>query len=337
MAEFWQSSGFELLEVSNDGFLRVTPDFLRAYFSRPEIQPIETSCDAEIALFEDLMKDPELGIDDQRLGTLADKDTADNYKLVLAFRDMLVQAGTLEAAYIGLIQSDRITVPPVFLDQLVHVILRNILKKCNDPVRLRAAEVFFRDQNVSVDDGRIMLADDEIVEMYSETDAAGGLGQLLMESNTPMKSVELDVLDDDNKEVYWARSNKFDMVVDFRFTQPALDGFARVIEAWVKHFLKVDIRVQPRQKLEDEHWTWHVGLDAEATRILNGLYDGVALGMDDLTQIVSLFRLDFEDQRDVIETARGKPVYLALAATKAKKLKMKPQNLLTNLPLKKSE
>lgn len=336
MPDFWQNSGFGLLERNDEGALAITPDFLRAYFARPELAPIETSCDDEIRLYEAVMDDPARKVSEQELDALADKDTAENYRLMLKFRDVLSAAGTVEAAYIRLVSAGQITVPPVFLDQMVHVILRNILDGCADPLRAKAAELFFRDQNVSLEEGRIMLADDEIVEMYSDSGAAGGLGQLLMESATPMRSVELDVLDDDNKDRYWERSNRFDMVIDLRFTEPALDAFARVIEAWITHFLKVKTRIEPRQKIQDEHWTWHAGLNGEATRILNALYEGKTLPIEELARIIGLFRLDFADQKDMVETARGKPVYLALAADGANKVKMKPQNLLVNLPLSRS-
>ncbi len=49
---------------------------------------------------------------------------------------------------------------------------------------------------------------------------------------------------------------------------------------------------------------------------------------------MALFRLDFEDGEAVIETMRGKPVWLGLAMTPDHRAKVKPQNLLTNLPLK---
>ncbi len=129
----------------------------------------------------------------------------------------------------------------MFIDQLVHLILHNILKDCRDPIRLRAAEIFFRDQTVSLDGGRIMLADEEIVDMHARAGGETGLAQLLAESGTPIKSVELDVLDEDNKDIYWGRSDRFDTVVDFRFEQPALDAFARVIEAWLKHLAGVEV------------------------------------------------------------------------------------------------
>ena len=113
-------------------------------------------------------------------------------------------------------------------------------------MRLRAAELFFREQSASTDDGRLMLADEEIVEMHARAGSETGLGQLLAETGTPMKSVALDVLDEDNKSIYWARSDRFDTVIDFRFEQPAPDAFARVVESWLEHLLKIEARVEPR-------------------------------------------------------------------------------------------
>ena len=333
MGDFWKSAGMHLVEVNADGWLDVTPDLLRAYYTRPEIHPVDTSCAEEIELFEDLMADPLTQVPEERLGRLADRDAADNYAVVLAYRDLLAEAGTVEGAYLRMMRAGQAQVPPVFVDQMVHLIVRNILKACRDPIRLRAGEIFFREQNVSTDDGRLMLADEEIVDMYAQTGGAGGLGQLLVESSTPLKRVELDVLDEDNKGIYWDRSDRFDTVVDFRFTQPALDAFARVVEAWVAHFLGIEVRVQPRQSVEDEQWSWHIGLDKEANRILNALYTGETVPVEDIQQLIALFRMDIEDRSSVIETMRGKPVYLALAMTDANRIKMKPQNLLMNMPL----
>jgi hypothetical protein len=148
-----------------------------------------------------------------------------------------------------------------------------------------------------------------------------------------MKSVELDVLSDENSAIYWDRSDRFDTVIDLRFTQPALDALARVIEAWVLHFLGLRTRVQPMQRIDDERWSWHVGLDSEATRILNGLYEGRQTGLDDMQRIIGLFRMTIEDKDAVLPAVRGRPVYLGLAMTPAGKVKLKPQNLLINLPL----
>jgi len=264
MTDFWKSAGMHLLDVNGDGWLSVTPDFLRAYYTRPEVHPVETSCENEKKLFDDLMADPYLEVGKDRLAKLEDQDAAYNYEVVLGFRAHLLETGTIEGASLKMMRSGAADIPPVFIDQLVHLILRNILNNCDDPIRLRAGEIFFREQNVSTDDGRVMLADEEIVSMHSTTGGLGSLGQLLADSETPLRKVELDVLDEDNKDAYWERSERFDMVVDFRFTQPALDAFARVLEAWMAHFLNLKVRVEPRQSIKDEHWSWHIGLDKES-------------------------------------------------------------------------
>lgn len=331
--DFWKSAGMHLCEVNANGWLDVTPDLLRAYYTRPEVHPVDESCDAEHALFEALMADPFRTVTDAEIDNIADSDAADNYRVVLRFRDYLSRSGTIEGAYLEIMRAGTIDVPPVFIDQIVHLILRNIMKKARDPIRLRAAEIFFREQNVGTEEGRIMLADEEIVDMYARTGAAGGLGQLLLDSATPVRNVELDVLDEDNKEIYWDRSDRFDTVVDFRFTQPALDAFARVIEAWIRHLLGIQVRVQPRQSVQDDQWSWHVGLDRESTRILNALYEEKPVSPEDMRRIVALFRMDIEDRGAVVNALRGKAVYLGLAMTPGNKVRMKPQNLLTNLPL----
>ena len=333
MRDFWKSAGFHLLEIGPEGWLKVTPQLLLAYWTRPEVHPIETSCAEEIRLHEELLADPLMPVEEARLTRLADPDAADNYRVILAFRELLTSAGTVEGAYLKLARGMSVTIPPVFIDQMVHLILRNILKDARDPMRLRAAELFFREQTVSTEGGRLLLADEEIVEMHARSGETG-LAQLLAETGTPMRTVELDVLDEDNKEIYWDRSDRFDTVIDFRFEQPALDAFARVIEAWVKHLMQLEVHVEPRPKVEDSDWRWHIGLDREATQILNALYEGNPVGADDIARIVALFRMHIRDERAVIDRVKGRPIYLGLAMTAANRVKMKPQNLLANLPLR---
>jgi hypothetical protein len=178
-----------------------------------------------------------------------------------------------------------------------------------------------------------MLADREIVEMRAEDGGFGGLGQLLAESNAPIRDVTLDVMTEENKAQYWERSDRFDMAVDFRFTQPAPDALGRVIEAWILHFHQVRTRVQAVQSIRDERRSWHIGCDAEATRILNALYNGEDVSEAELYRILALYRLEFLNADDAMDSLKGKPIYLALAMNDEKKLVFKPQNLLTNLPL----
>jgi hypothetical protein len=331
--DFWKSAGLHLTAPAPGGWRAVTPDFIRAYLTRPEVHPIDTSCAEEIALHEALMADPFMSVPPERVKSLADVDVVDAYTHVLAFRDVLAKAGTVEGAYLALMRQKRLALPPVFVDQLVHLICRNMLDGVRDPMRVKAAELLFRDQVVTTEGGRLMLADEEILDMHARAGKEHGLAQLLAETGTPMKQVSLDVLDEDNKEMYWARSDRFDTVVDLRFEQPALDALARVLETWLMHLMRLEVRIEPRPKLEDRDWRWHIGLDQEGTRILNALYEGKTVPLDEMARVVALFRLRFADDRQLIDRVKGRPIYLALAMTAAGKLRMKPQNLLANLPL----
>jgi len=78
-------------------------------------------------------------------------------------------------------------------------------------------------------------------------------------------------------------------------------------------------------------------LSADATRIGDALWDGDAL--DDATQarVIGLYRLTFRDPAETIERVRGEPVYLLVAMTPDEKLRLKPQNLVTGLPVRLAE
>jgi len=50
--------------------------------------------------------------------------------------------------------------------------------------------------------------------------------------------------------------------------------------------------------------------------------------------VVGLFRLSFRDSRLMLDKVRGEPIYLVLAMTNEHLIRMKPQNLVTGLPVK---
>ena len=86
--------------------------------------------------------------------------------------------------------------------------------------------------------------------------------------------------------------------------------------------------------MRDAKFTWYVGLDSDGSRIGDLLWNGDALDDRSARRIVGLFRLTFRDPDVMIEKVRGDPVYLLLAMTEDKLLRMKPQNLVTGLPLR---
>ncbi len=331
MPDFWPNCGFHLLERDEAGHLAVTDDYLRAYLNRPELAPVDESCEAERALHRRLMDDPRARIPGACIADIADKDARDNYRVVLDFRDRLLAAGTVEGCYRAVYRDASVTLPVLFLDQMVHVILRNILDGTSHPLRARAAELFFREQTAMIQDGSILLGDTDTVEMLSAP--YGDLGRLVAEAGTPLKRVEMDVLGEDNGDIYWGRDERHDTALDLTFPRPGLDALCRVLESWVGHFLETQVRVQPIQKIRDEHWVWHLGLDAEGSALLNELYDGADVAEDRLQRLLNLFRLEFEDPGLMLPDVAGRPVYLGLAMTAENKVRMKPQNLLVNLPL----
>jgi hypothetical protein len=332
MPDFWRNSGFHLLERDPAGRLRVTDDFLRAYYLRPEIHPVEESGPNEHRLHASLMASPRKAVTQAELDAVEDPDARDNYRIVLAFRDRLVDAGTVESAYMGLFKAP-VDIPPLFIEQMVHVILRNILDGSDEPLGLRAAEVFFRDQKATLQEGHALLADLETVEMHAAGNRYGSIGRLIVEAQGALGKVDLDVLDRANAALYWERESRYDTVISLTYGRPALDALARVMEAWIAHFLELKVAVKPIRKIDEPRWAWHVGLDAESTAILNELWSGGEVEHGRMQRLLALFALQFDDPRAMRAELAGRTVYLALSANEQGVVRMKPQNLLTNLPL----
>ncbi len=333
MPDFWPSCGYGLLARSGDA-LTVTDDFIRSFFLRPEIAPVAESCPAELKLHEVLIAAPRRVVAAAEILQISDPDAQANYRILLKFRDRMLAAPTLEAAYTGLFKGDGVDVPPIFVFQLTQIFLRHILGEDADPLEARMAECLFRVQKVSVlEDGAVMVADEETIEVFSETGGFGSLGELLKKQNTPTRSIDLDVLSTDNAAIYWDRDERHDLAVSVNRGQPALDALIRVLEKWVAHFLGVDVTIVHRREIDDQQWVWHVGLDVTASSILNDLYNNAPVDEARMARLLCLFELRFKSPADMRANIAGKPVYLAMAMDAQGKLKLKPQNLLLNLPL----
>lgn len=334
MPDFWPSCGYRHLTRGGDGRLTVSDAFLRGYLTRPEMAPVPESCAAELALHDALLANPRVVVPSATLARIADADARENYGIWLRFRARLLAANSLEAAYVGLFEGDGVDVPPLFVDELTQVLLRHILGDGASPLEARVAEMLFRSQRIAVtEDGAVMAADEAAVELLATTAGFGSLGELLAQNKTPARSVDLDVLDLGNAAQYWDRDERHDFSVSLNRGQPAQDALTRVLERWIAHFLGVAVTIAQERAVDDEHWVWHVGLDAEASSLLNDLYNRVDLSPDRMRRLLCLYRLEFSDPADMRQAIRGRPVYLAMAMDGDQRLKLKPQNLLLNLPL----
>ena len=337
MPDFWTSCGYRLLARGADGRLALTDDFLRSTLLRRELAPLPESCPAELALHDALVAAPRSEIAAGRLTALADPDARDNYAIWLRFRDRLAAAPSIEAAYVALFR-DGVDVPPLFVRQLTEILLRHILGENAPPMQARAAEMLFRVQRIALfDDGAVMAGDDEAAALYATTGGFGSLGELLQQNRTPLRTVDFDVLDDANADSYWTRDERRDLAVSLNRGRPALDALCRVLERWIAHFTGAAVAIRPQREIDDRRWVWHVGLDAEASALLNDLYNRVEVGDERMGRLMCLFELTFADPADMRPAIAGRPVYLAMAMDAERRLKLKPQNLLLNLPLSRSQ
>jgi hypothetical protein len=330
MNDFWISSGHHLLDRDDAGRLLVTDAFLKAYLARPELLPPEDACAAEQRLHHELlMHHPRRPVGAGEIAAIADADARENWALMIAFRDRLLAAPSLEAAYLALAQGAAGATPPLFMDQLAQLVLRNALDREADAFVLRAAELFYRPQRVAFHEGTVLLADAESIERHErERQAFPLLGML----GGPAVAA-LDVLGAGNAEAYFARSDAFDMALDLG-GDAAWRGLAVAMAAWLRHLLDIDVEIEPVARMEDEDWAWFIGLDAEATRIGNALWQGDALDGAAAERVMALFRLDFRNRRDVRPEIGGRPVWLILAMMPDRTIRLKPQNLVAGLPLR---
>jgi hypothetical protein len=330
MRDFWLSCGHHLLDRDDGGKLRVTDEFMKVYLARPELAPPPEACTVERTLHAALLSDPWQPVAADEIAAIADADARENWQMMIAFRDHIASHRTLEAAYLALVRDDA-RVPPIFLNQLVHLILRNALDQCDDVFVLRAAELLFRPQRLTVHEGSLLAADEEQID--GSAAPVSPLASMLGLPTGP----DIEVLNDDNAAEYWERSDAFDFALDLTAGRRGLVALATVLGRWLKHLIDIDIDIEQLNALRDVALTWYVGLDADATRIGDVLWHGGEIDETTRDRVVGLFRLTFRDAGAVIDSMKGEPVYLILAMTPDRMLRMKPQNLLTGLPIRRLE
>ncbi|MBL6954312.1 MAG: hypothetical protein ISR50_16865 [Alphaproteobacteria bacterium] len=324
-----------MLTRGEDGFLRLSDEFLRAYLFRPELAPVEESCQNELRLHEALVDRPTRQVDTSELAVVEDEDARQNFQLFLNFRARLQRAENLEQGYLELFRTGGgIDFPPLFVDHLAHVILRNILAEVDDSFELRAGEMFFREQDVRKNPDAILLIDNEAAEIRRQQRGGSPISLLdMLRTGSILGATELEILADDNVEKYFQRSEAFDFALDLTFGRRGGTALCRVMERWITHFLGAAVQIEPQEMIDDERWSWHIGLDVEASALLNDLYAQNDIDDERRGRLLSLYRLTFNDDADMRADIAGRPVYLGLCIGANGRLRFKPQNLLVNLPL----
>lgn len=325
MREFWVASGHQLARVGADGWMEVTDALLLAWLARPEVMPPPEACATERALHARLMAAPRSPVPALEVAGMADPDARENWGFLLAMRDALLAAGTVEGGYLDLVRKG-VRLPVMFNDQLVQLILRNALHGVEDVFVLRAAEMLFRAQRGHLSDGALMLADDELVAELEAEKHASPLTAMLGGGVSG-----LDVLGAGNGWTYWSRSDAHSMVLPWGADPQARAGLGTALAAFIRHLLGHEVAVTAMASAGDVRLRWYVGLDQVGTAIGNALWDGRPL--PDGTSLVGLFRLDFADPQAVRADLADAPIWLLLGMGADNVIRMKPQNLVTGLPL----
>jgi hypothetical protein len=330
--DFWARSGFRLLERDASGALVPTEAWLARYLEREELLPPDDAGPGERRLHARLAAKPRLRVGAAELAEVEDADARENWRHFLRFRDRVLEHPTLESCYADVFARPEVDLAPVFVDDLAQAIVRALLDGTEDAWLCRAAELLFRRQRVSTEGGQVLAADATTLEAYAETGGFGNLGRLLKAQDLALPTPKMDVLSRENAALYFLRDELFGFLIDLTPGREGAAALARVLERWIAHFTGVGVAIEPLQRIADEKWRWHVGLDVDSTAILNSLYRGDPVGEEDRARIATLFRLRLLDPKDAVPGEGDFPVYLGLGFRPDRTLKLKPQNLLLNLP-----
>jgi len=251
MNDFWLSCGHHFLDRDESGGYVITDEFLKIYLARPELIPPPDACSAERNLHHSLLSNPRRQIGAAEIAAIADADARENWQILVGFRDRLLNHKTLEACYVDLIRSGVGKTPPLFINQLVHAILRNALDKVTDPHILRASELFFRTQRVTLHEGSLIVADEETIAGPYNAPVSPLVSMLGLPADS-----EIEVLSENNSRTYWQRSDRFDMALDLTGGREGLAALAKAMELWIAHLLGLAVTIEPLTQLQEAPVTW---------------------------------------------------------------------------------
>ena len=297
--------------------------FLRGILASPQLALVPESCASEVVLHKALRAEPLRAVTASELAAIEDADARENYAFYQRLQTEAQAAGGLKAYYWQLIQGEVSVVPLEVMDVMVEVLTNDMLDASveanlerqapekNIAIQYAAAEWFYKRQAVHLEDGRVV--------------------------HDPARDSVREPLDLSHGMV-----NELSHGLLFRLSNAnsGLKALTQVLEKWVTYMLadrlELEVTIKSMPKVDDAAWRWHIGLEATSTAILNDLYVSNEVSPERLGQLISLFKLEFKNPALVQADVAGKPVYLGLAMDANGHVKIKPHNLLLNLPLKES-
>ena len=94
-----------------------------------------------------------------------DDDARENYAVFLRFSRRAFWLRARWRPYLRLMRSGTVDVPAVFIDAVVQALLRNVLDTSNDALEARAAEMLFRPQRITLQEGQMLAGDRDALDL----------------------------------------------------------------------------------------------------------------------------------------------------------------------------
>ena len=335
MPDFWRSCGYRLLTTGTDGRLTLTDDFLRASLLRPELAPVPESCAAELALHDTLMAAPRGAVGDAELAALADPDIRENYAIWLRFRGRLTAAPSLEAAYAALFR-DGVDVPPLMVQQLTRgAAAASAGRRRRSDARARRRDAVpaaedrrarrWRRDGRRRADGRAAF-DDRRLRQPRRAPAAEPGAAADRRSRCPRRGKRAPPTGSATS----ATISRSASIADAR-RWPRL---CRVLERWIAHFLGVAVTIEPKREIDDERWVVARGPRRRGERAPQR--SCTTASTSTRNEWAAFCVCSSSGSRIPPTCARTSPGVRSIWRwrwTPQSRLKLKPQNLLLNLPL----
>ena len=110
--------------------------------------------------------------------------------------------------------------------------------------------MLFRPQKIAVlEDGAVMAADAVTVELYATTGGFGSLGELLARNRTPLRTVDLDVLDArERRPTTGSATSASILSISLNRGRRRWRRSPRAASAGCAHFLAVEVKIAPQRE-----------------------------------------------------------------------------------------
>jgi len=333
VTDFWLSCGHHLLDRVDGGGLLLTDEFLKAYMARPELAPPAEACVVERTLHAALMADPRRSVSADEIAAIADQDARENWQIMIDFRDQPARSSDRRGRLCGA------GAPRHRRDATACFTISSFTSSC--AMRSTAATTLTSCGRANCSFARSVSL---CMKAHCLRPTKSGLPVRRKRRSRRLRPCWGS--NDRPRSMFSTTrtlvpiggvADRFDMALDLTAGRRGTAALGEVIARWIGHVMSVAVEVEPVVEVRNAVLTWYVGLDAEATKIGDALWRGYELDEESFARVVALYRLRFADPSVVSDRVADDPAYLILAMTPEKVIRVKPQNLVSGLPIKRRE